>query len=307
MSTSHLSDLQLDRLLGQVAPPAPPKGDLADRIVARSLRTPQARRLLFPTHRRHAARRRPVTWSVVIAANLMAAAAAAAAWDGQQFDFHRLTDVPHRVMLAIREGRHHHETREQMATKGKRSELRIASREQPPVVVPDHPPISQGLPSPGIKTALPPAGSRGAVVAGAVEKPRMVHAHAALERRPSSVRSLAAIGAKPHKRAIAAAPAAEPVGHAVAARRERTEEGRPDQMPREYHSELARTLPPREPSRDQASTPERSAEETVQPSTMVQGQDIPQSKIDRVRGRRWPPFFRRAHPREHGNRFRRRF
>lgn len=108
MSAAEISDVQLDRLLGQVTPPAPPSADLADRITARALRTTQAHPKPFPIPRRHSPRRRVGVWSVVIAANLMAAAAAAAAsWDGQRFDFQRLADLPHRVATAMRRGPRH--------------------------------------------------------------------------------------------------------------------------------------------------------------------------------------------------------
>ena len=115
MSAAEISDVQLDRLLGQVAPPAPPSADLAGRIAARALGTIQVRPKPFPIPRRHAPRRRAGVWSVVIAANLMAAAAAAASWDGQRFDFQRLADLPHRVAAALQHGHRHQIEHKQIA------------------------------------------------------------------------------------------------------------------------------------------------------------------------------------------------
>ena len=111
MSAAELSELQLDQLLGQVAAPAAPAPDLAERIAERALRTPQERVSRFSIPRRHSPRRRPVLWTAVIATNLVAAAAAAASWDGQRFDFRRLTDLPHRVAAAMHIGHHHHPVR----------------------------------------------------------------------------------------------------------------------------------------------------------------------------------------------------
>jgi hypothetical protein len=101
MSAAQISDLELDQLLGQApAPPAPP-ADLANRIAARALRTPQEPAGRFSFAARSRPRARATLWTAVVAANLMAAAAAATAWDGQRFDFHRLTDLPKRVAAAI--------------------------------------------------------------------------------------------------------------------------------------------------------------------------------------------------------------
>ena len=102
MNAAEISDVQLDRLLGQVLPPRAPTTDLADRIAARALRTPQVRPTVFPLSRRHGPRRRTAVWSALVAANVMVAAAAAASWDGQRFDFQRLADLPRRVVAAVR-------------------------------------------------------------------------------------------------------------------------------------------------------------------------------------------------------------
>lgn len=100
MSPAELSDRQLDALLGKVDPPPPPSAELVDRIVARAT-ADQPARAAFPVPPRHRPRRHRITWGAVIAANMLAAAAAASSWDGERFDFHRLTDLPHRVALAI--------------------------------------------------------------------------------------------------------------------------------------------------------------------------------------------------------------
>lgn len=107
MSRSELSDAQLDALLGQLPGPPAPIDGLAERIVARAATTAQRplnRSVVTP--RRHI-RRRPFVWTAFIAANALAAAAAASSWDGQRFDFHRLTDLPHRVAVAIHLPHHH--------------------------------------------------------------------------------------------------------------------------------------------------------------------------------------------------------
>lgn len=109
MSAAQISDFELDRLLGEVPPSPSPAADLADRIAARALRTPQERASRFAFAPRHRPRRRATLWTAVVAANLMAAAAAAASWDGQRFDFHRLADLPNRVAVAVHIGHHHRE------------------------------------------------------------------------------------------------------------------------------------------------------------------------------------------------------
>lgn len=101
MSSAEISNAQLDWLLGQASPPPQPAAGLVDRIVARSIASPQARARLLAIPRRHASRRRPTLWGLVIGANLMAAAAAATSWDGQRFDFQRLLELPHKVAAAI--------------------------------------------------------------------------------------------------------------------------------------------------------------------------------------------------------------
>lgn len=127
MSMADISDVQLDRLLGHAPPLSAPSLDLADRIVARALRTPQARARLLPLPRRHGPRRRTAVWSTIVAANIMAAAAAAASWDGRQFDFQRLADLPRRVVAAVRDGHHHPGRRPQTVREHPRVTPQIAS------------------------------------------------------------------------------------------------------------------------------------------------------------------------------------
>lgn len=109
MSPAELSDRQLDTLLALVDPPPPPSSDLAERIAARATPT-QSARAPYSAPPRHRPKRHRIAWSAFIGANVLAAAAAASSWDGQRFDFHRLTDLPHRVALAIhlpRKDKHH--------------------------------------------------------------------------------------------------------------------------------------------------------------------------------------------------------
>ena len=106
MSTSELTDAQLDALLLKAANPSPPGDGLAQRIAARAATTPQLQTNPFARAPRRL-RRHPIVWSAIIAANALAAAAAASSWDGQRFDFNRLADLPHRVVAAIHLPHHH--------------------------------------------------------------------------------------------------------------------------------------------------------------------------------------------------------
>ena len=305
MSKTSLSDLQLDRLLGRVPPPPPPAADLADRIVARSLRTPQSRTSFFRIPRRRATRRRPMMWSVVIAANLMAAAAAATAWDGQQFDFHRLADLPHRVVAAIHVGHRRREAHEQLASMDRSSEPHAVPVPGPPAA---RLPVVKAMPLPATKNVVALGPSHSPLVVG-IERPHAVHAHVAPERPALSVRPLLSGSAKAQRRAVRAAPPVAPVEQAVGAAQQSARESRADQMRTTDRSRLGSSVLPVQRAGNETSSPDaRKADRDVQPLAGVDGPDY-LGKADRgARRRRWQsPFFKHQHPRERGIRFRGRF
>lgn len=92
-----LSDHNLDQLLAQATPPAPPSAALLQQIVAQARVTPQ-RAPRFALGGPAGGRR---LWTLGLGTPLLAAAAAAASWDGQRFDVHRLVELPHRVAAAL--------------------------------------------------------------------------------------------------------------------------------------------------------------------------------------------------------------
>ena len=303
MSPAELSDLQLDQLLGQVAPPPSPAASLSDRIVARSLRTPQMRAGLFGISRRHGSRRRPIVLSAVIAANVMAAAAAASSWDGQQFDFHRLTDFPRRVAAAIHIGHRHRDSHELLVRQQSRPPLRAAPVTraiEPTVATTAQAPIAPHATS----IAIPPRASHASLLAGRIERPHVVHSLSA----PKRFHRLAPNNAtKPVRLQIARVRPVEPIIPVVGATHDRIaapSEVQPNDS-RSVRSEQARAA---EPTIDETATAHRNASNDSPPSPAAEGADKAQGKVDGGRGRRWQsPFFKRPHPRERGNRFRGRF
>lgn len=305
MSTTQLSDLQLDRMLGFVSPPSPPAPDLADRIVARSARTPQARTRLLPIPRRHGPRRRPAVWSVAIAANLMAAAAAATSWDGRHFDFHRLVDLPHRVAAAIRI--RHHRSGDQAAPHRERphAAAQIASA-TPHAVDPRIAMMAKGQ-APSLRAVAPimPGKSQAVLHVRGTARVAKPHSPAAAGSRFRVVRPVLSRPAELRRQPIRRS---EPVDVATRV----TPPGEADV------TRAAPRLSERWERRDasaqhgqpavEASTSPKTPEILSQVPPRAEAREARQANLGRGRGRRWQnQWFRRMHPRQRGNRFRGRF
>lgn len=306
MSLAQITDVQLGRLLSQVPEPLGAAVDLADRIVARSVRTPQVRARLLPIPRRHGARRRPAIWSVVIAANLMAAAAAATAWDGRQFNFHRLVDLPHHVIAAIRVGHHPkiphevlqrehaHRVRPQVATLAPHSvpPIERSGNRRDPIPVATVP----------IVPALGQAISHVRVTARGAKK---LHSSAAMGRPFGRVQPVLDRHGSFHHLSIGRS---EPVG-AEARSAEPREAEIPRPVPRlskrfQWHPRLEQH---RQMTAETDTYP-KIPEHVSQAPPPAQVADMQQPKWEPDRERRWQrSFFKRIHPRQRGGRFRRRF
>ena len=304
MSTTQLSDLQLDRMLGLVSPPSPPAPDLADRIVARSLRTPQARTRLLPIPRRHGPRRRPALWSVAIAANLMAAAAAATSWDGRQFDFHRIADLPHRVAAAIWIGHHRHGDHAPLQRERPHAATQVASVTQHALDPRNG--VIANRPTPSIRAMVPivPAKQRAVLHVHGIARAAKLHSPAATGPRFRVARPVLSGPAQLHGHAIRS----ESVEAAARAVQPREAEG-PRAIPRlSEHWERRAALGQREQAAAEASTPPKSPEIVSKAPQRAEAMEPRLPNPERGRGRRWQTqFFKQMHPRQRGNRFRGRF
>ena len=301
MNMAEISDVQLDRLLGQVPPPRLPTTDLADRIAARALRTPQARPSVFPLSRRHGPRRRTAIWSVVVAANVMAAAAAAASWDGQRFDFQRLAYLPQRVVAAVR---HHNEPRHSVHPRELPrvpSQIAAANGSQSKAIAPKA--VAHALP-----TMIAP------VVPIRPNSPAVLHvrgtARARFQRQGLAAKSLRSITATPRREAelrrrslekrdvvdkrepvSAKVPQNDAVGARALARGFEPTERRP-------------ALADRQQSPSEASERPKADENAAERSETIARPAGRQANLER----RWrPQFSRRMHARQRVGRFRGRF
>lgn len=307
MSAAQISDFELDQLLGRApAPPAPP-ADLADRIAARALRTPQDRASRFTIATRRRPRRRAALWTAVVAANLMAAAAAAASWDGQRFDFHRLVDLPNRVALAVHIGHHH------------REKALVAQRKIGPVAhIP--PPVrtaSESLPvepsraeapaAPGGPVVMPPIGVRSHLANRPVERPQPIEREIAAAQLTKRVHPFQHRVAVPSHRVARLAPKERLEGR-VSTVTERSELKAPEAVSRQERPE------------QRPATVERQQVVPDVPVSAPPPEDVGEQRQARADGEasrneeyrrrleRWRnQFHQHERPRGRGGRFRRRF
>lgn len=309
MSALELSDLQLDRLLALVGPPEPPRANLADRIFARSLRTPQRHASRFAIARRHGPRHRPVLWSAVIAANLMAVAAAAASWDGRQFDFHRLTSLPEKVAAAIHVGRHRRDARELPAGASPRLAPQVASLPQHPFSPADRTPAARPVPSPATTIAIPPSASHRPLLVGRAERSH-IRARAAAQHAVSSFHFVPDRAREPHRQAVAGARPVESAERTAETLRQPIRQAHVDPARPEERRDLRTADPQRQEADTSTNIPSKKADQEWR-AAPVQETDKASDKPGRdvgARGHRWrSPFMRRPHPREGGRRFRGRF
>lgn len=301
MSLAEISDVQLGRLLGQVRPPSGAAPDLADRIVARSLRIPQMRARLLPLPRRHGPRRRPAVWSALVVANVMAAAAAAASWDGQRFDFHRLADLPQRVAAAVQIGHHGQNHHSVPVRKHPHPAPQIASVNRH-LTVPVSP--ARALPRPAAPSAIP----------ARVKSQAALHlrgtAQGRFQRQVAAVKPFRSIRAAPskaaelHGRSIRRPELVEKTESRVAAMQQHQTEGlRVEARPQEQ-AERSAALAEHQQSRAEA----KAYENSQRTSEAMEGPEARQANLERSRERRWrSQLFKRMRPRERGGRFRRRF
>lgn len=304
MSMAEIGDVQLDRLLGHAPAPNAPGPDLADRIVARALHTPQARARLLPLARRHGPRRRAAVWSAIVAANVMAAAAAAASWDGQRFDFQRLADLPQRMVAAVRNGHLHPGRRPETVRQHPRAIPQIAevsgheTRAAPPRQA------VHSLPAIIAPSAVPQHASSHAAL----------HLHgtarARFQRRGSVAKPFRFVSAAPRKEAA--------FRHRAIASGEPVDKREPE-LPRTPNSEAANpkidaraaepaarsaALGDRRQSLAEASEHAKADENAQRRSEAIAKPGARQADLQR----RWrSQFYKRMRPRERGGRFRGRF
>ena len=301
MSPAEISDLELDRLLGQAPPPPRPPADLADRIVARALRTSQARGRIVPFPTRHRVRRRSAMWGVVAAANLVAVAAAAASWDGQRFDVHRLADLSDRVAAAVHIGHHRQAARMHPAHEHTRPAPQIASASGQHTI----PSIASIAIPPRLEPAAaqPNAVPTSQVMVHAHPGPRSETIHARVPRQKvfEPFRPILSPSARLHRQSLAHPKPVEPVARAAGGL-PRTE------APLVERSERNAEMTDRRQPRSEPGLAARPVETAPPDSRPVETSDAPEAKPERGRERRWRNgFFRRAHPGPRGNRFRGRF
>lgn len=307
MSPAEISDLQLDRLLGQMPPPSDPTPDLADHIVARALRTPQTRSRLLRIPRRHGPRRRPAVWTVVIAANLIAATAVAASWDGQQFDFHRLAALPHRVAeAAVRMGHPRQANHVDRSREHPRPAHEIASLKRH-VIAPVPPTFGHSLSMPVMPAKARTAASHAVLHVHGVARARL-HQQAVTLKPRQPIRPVLSKAAKLHRRPITSPEQVEPVGPSIGSMHVREADRSTAEIRRSERSERSATFTERPKPTAETSAPAKPPENALQTFQRPEGANGQRPNPWRGRERRWrSQVFKRMHPRARGNRFRGRF
>lgn len=303
MSAAQISDLELDQLLGQVPAPREPGADLADRIAARALRTPQERASRFSFIAGPRPRTRARVWTAVVAANLMAAAAAATSWDGQRFDLQRLTDLPRRVAAAVHI-RHNHSEKAPVAQRKALPTARVA----PPVrAASTKIEASRAEPSNALPTrvVMPPTHVRQRWAIRPIEQPHVIARENASAQRVVRYHPFQHRVAVPPHRIAGVRPNGR-LEKPVSVAPERSQFRLPDPSSRQERLEQRPT------TREQvapeavvlAPPPERVGEHRY----ATAGGEAWRNEKYRRRLERWRnQLHQRAHPRERGARFRRRF
>lgn len=308
MSVAEISDVQLDRLLGQVQAPQAPSPDLADRIVARSTLVPQARAQLFRLPRRHGPRRRPAVWGLVIAANVMAAAAAAASWDGKQFDFHRLADLPHRVAAAISIGHHRTSDRLNGAREQARPAQHLAPAHQRVAMSATEAPVGHLAAGPDASHPMSAPSVQGGLHVHGIVRAAKARPHALSGKPLGSTRPVLSKAQTLNRHSIRVKKPIEKIDHAIEARRGReAQRPRTTARPPEQSERSVSSAEPKEFAAGPGSF-ERAPENIRQPRQAPERLDARRENFERGGERRWrSQFFNRMRPRERRNRFRRRF
>lgn len=304
MTVAGISDVQLERLLGHVPSPLAPAPDLADRIVARALRTPRVRARLLPLPLRHSPRRRAAVWSAVFAANVIAAAAAAASWDGQRFDFRRLVDLPQRVVAAVRPGQHHQVRHSTASRENSRPAPQIAS-------VSGH--VTEPAPRPLVVHSSPVViAPRAVPMRTSAQADLHLHgtARARFQRQGLAAKPFRSVSAAPgkeaewHRQSIASRqPAHKPKPGLLRAPQSEAVSPKIDSRaagPRERAAALA----DRQQSPAATSEYAKADENAPRRSEGIARPGARQAELER----HWKfQLFRHMHPRQRGGRFRRRF
>lgn len=307
MSAAQLSDIELDRLLGEVPPPQPPSPDLADRIAARALRTPQERARRFAFAPRHRPRKHASLWTAVVAANLMAAAAAAASWDGQRFDFHRLADLPNRVAVAVHIGHHHRE--KALVAQRKVAPLahiaravRTASAIQPVEPSRTEPPNALAK-----RVVMPPLQVRPRWTVHPVERPHVIERQNAAAERHVRIRPFQDRVVVPAHR-IARVRPNERTEQLVNVVPERSQLRSPEASSRQEYMEQRPAMAGRQPVAPEVAVSALPPERVDEQRQVRADRDAWQNEQYRRRLERWRNRWRQPeHPRGRVGRFRRRF
>lgn len=306
MSAAQISDLELDRLLGEVPPPPLPAADLADRIAARALRTPQERASRFAFVPRHRPRKRATLWTAVIAANLVAAAAAAASWDGQRFDFNRLADLPNRVAVAVHIG-HHHRERALVAQRKVAPVAHIAPSVRTASAIQPEPSRAEAPAARAGPVVMPPMRVGAHLANRLVERPRPVERETAAAQSANRIHPFQhRVEVAPHR--VARLGPRERLQEPVSAVTENSQLKAPDALPRQERVEQRPATAGRQqvaPDEPVSALPPARLGEQRGAGADRQGW---RSEEFRRRVERWRnQWHQRERPREGGRRFRRRF